>query len=194
MSRPCYEVIVIGASFGGVAALSGLLPGLSKITDLPIVVVQHTKASVGNSFADQLDLLCCAKVKEAQERECLQKGVIYIAPGDYHLLIDIDGVLQLPKDNPVQYARPSIDVLFESAVDAYGEAVIGVLLTGANEDGVAGIVAIHQAGGLTIVQDPKEAEIAIMPAAAIKTGKVDYISSLSDIPTFIGEKLDGGGS
>ena len=141
------EAIAIGASAGAVQALSRILPALPAGYPLPILVVVHVPADRENALAPLYQAKCAMLVKEAEDKEPARGGVIYFAPSDYHLLVEADHTLSLSSDEAVMHARPSIDVLFESAADAYGPALVGVVLTGANEDGAEGLAAIVGQGG-----------------------------------------------
>jgi two-component system chemotaxis response regulator CheB len=136
-------------------------------------------------FEEVLQNKCRIKIKQAEEKEAIRRNVVYVAPPDYHLLIESDKTLSLSSDAPVRFSRPSIDVLFESAAIAYGDKVIGIILTGTNDDGAMGITAISKRGGLTIAQDPKEAEYPFMVQASIKTKRIKYIWSLATIRNFL---------
>lgn len=177
-----YKVVVIGVSAGGLEALSYLLPKLPKRFPCPIVVVQHLYPQSGTFLSESLNEKCELQVKEAEEKEPIRQGHIYIAPPDYHLLIERDKTFSLSIDERVNYSRPSIDVLFESAAYALGEKVICIVLTGANADGANGMKLIKKRGGVTIVQDPATAEQSAMPNAAIATGAADFILPLEAIP------------
>lgn len=180
-----FKLIVIGASYGGINALKDLLPQLCSLTDLPLVVVQHMKLDEKKLFVNHLNQLCSHKVKEAVDNDPIKDKHIYIAPADYHLLIEPSFELSLSKDDPVSYSRPSIDVLFESASDTYQSRLIGILLTGSNHDGANGIVTIKENDGITIAQDPNTAVMPTMPQSAIDTGKVDHILNLDAIPELL---------
>lgn len=160
------RAVVIGASAGGVQALLALLPQLPGAFPAPILVVLHVPADRSNVLAPLFATRCALSVKEAEDKEPALPGVVYFAPSDYHLLVEADGALALSSDEPVNYSRPSIDVLFESAADAYGAGLVGVILTGANEDGARGLSAVEAAGGLAIVEDPALAYAPSMPEAA----------------------------
>lgn len=190
MSSRSYQLIVIGASSGGIEALTTLIPKLSEMVDLPILIVQHIKANAENLFSKRLDKLSAHHVKEAGDQEGILEKTVYLAPGDYHLLIESNKTLTLSKDDPVCYSRPSIDVLFESAADAFQSQLIAILLTGANRDGANGIAYVHDQGGVTIAQDPEEAHISTMPESAIETGKVDQILLLDQMPHYIQSLLE----
>ncbi|GIK42394.1 MAG: putative chemotaxis protein-glutamate methylesterase [Chloroflexota bacterium] len=176
-----YRLIVIGGSAGATAALSELLPIFPAAYPLPIVVVQHLHPLQDRSFIERFTGQCALTVKEADDKEVIKAGHIYFAPPNYHLLVEEDKSFSLSIDEKVNYTRPSIDVLFASAADAYGPGLIGVILTGANHDGAQGLRLIKGRGGLTIVQDPSTAESAYMPRAALEATAVDHILSLQDI-------------
>ncbi len=181
MKQP-YRAVVIGASAGGLAALKALFSGLRAGFPLPILVVQHTSADAGSFMTGYLDSLSRIRVKEADEKERILPGTAYVAPPNYHLLVEPEETLSLSADERVNYSRPSIDVLFESAVDVFGPALIGIVLTGANDDGSVGLKRIKDAGGLTVVQDPSTAEVPTMPLAAIAAvGTADHVLAVEKI-------------
>jgi two-component system chemotaxis response regulator CheB len=161
------EAVVIGVSAGGLKALSAILPALPADYPLPILVVIHLppsgKSIVAELFADK----CALRVVEAEDKDDIRPGTVYFAPPDYHLLVEQDRTLSLSSEEPVQYSRPSIDVLFETAADAYGPGLIGIVLTGANNDGALGLKAISDAGGTALVQSPEHAFASFMPEAAL---------------------------
>ena len=163
------------------AALTELLPVFPAGYPLPIVIAQHLHPWQDNYHVEHFNDQCALTVKEARDKETIEAGNIYIAPPNYHLLINDDKTFSLSIDDKVNYARPSIDVLFESAVDAYGPWLVGVILTGANNDGALGLRLIKEKGGLTVVQDPKTAESSYMPKAALEATQVDYILPLREI-------------
>lgn len=181
MNNREYKLIVLGSSYGGIEALTKLIPALTDITEVPIVVVQHFKASPHSYLAEHLNKLSSANVKEAEEGEEITEKSVFIAPGDYHLLIEEDHCFSISKDDRVEFSRPSIDVLFESAAEVYAESLIAILLTGANKDGANGMQRVHDCGGVCIVQDPKDAIMPTMPQAAIDTVQVDVIAPLDKI-------------
>ena len=187
VQRPAVDAVVIGASAGGLAALSVVLGGLPARYRLPLLVVQHVPASGPTQLAEIFRRKTALRVKEADDKEAIVGATLYFAAPAYHLLVEPDLTLALSQDDAVHYSRPSIDVLFESAADAWGERVAGVLLTGANEDGAAGLEAIARAGGLTIVQDPAEAEVPAMPLAALQRFAPDHILPLRDIHRLLRE-------
>ena len=171
-SRWC-ELVAIGASAGGLPALSALLSGLDSEFP-PIIVVQHLDPRHKSQLASLLARKTRRNVKEAEDRERITKGTIYIGPPDEHLLIS-RGRIQLAHSRLVRFSRPSIDIMFGSVAAIYGDHVIGVILSGSNRDGADGIAAIRRAGGITIAQEPTTAEYRVMPQAAIDTGCVDLI-------------------
>ncbi len=175
------QLIVMGGSAGSTAALANLLPVFPAGYPWPIVIVQHLHPLQEGYFAERFAKQCALTVKEAEDKEPIKAGYIYFAPSNYHLLIEEDKSFSLSTDEKVNYARPSIDVLFESAADAYAPWLIGVILTGANNDGALGLRLIKERGGLTIVQDPSTAENAYMPKAVLEATPVDYVLSLRDI-------------
>ncbi len=173
--------VVIGCSAGGVAALGTLLAGLACNLQCPLIVVCHTGSEDVDMLREVLMLKSALPVLEAEERHRPLPGIVYLAPAGYHLLVEADGCFALSVDDRVCYSRPSIDVLFESAATAYLQRLIGVVLTGANDDGAAGLKAIRQRHGLGIVQNPAEAQAAAMPTAAIKLAGADHILPLAAI-------------
>jgi two-component system chemotaxis response regulator CheB len=176
-----FKAIVIGTSAGGLSALSILLEKLPADYPLPLVIVQHRTKDQKSLMEEILQAKCKIKIKQADEKEKIKKGMVYIAPPDYHLLIETDFTFSLSSDALVSYSRPSIDVLFESAAISYGNTLIGIILTGANTDGAAGLQTIKKHGGLTIAQSPKEAEFPHMPGAAIDQGAAMLVMSLKEI-------------
>ena len=187
--------IAVGVSAGGLAALSTLLPALSKDFPVPVIVVQHVRADSDSFLVDHLDSLCHLPVREAVDKMDIEGGVIYIAPPGYHLLVEEGGrSFALSVDQPVHYSRPAVDVLFGSAARVWGKDLIGIVLTGANSDGAKGLARIKELGGLAIVQDPRDAENDFMPKAAIEAVKVDEILSLKEISEFLNKIGERGGN
>jgi two-component system chemotaxis response regulator CheB len=162
-----YDAIAIGGSSGAIDALVRLLPALPSTLNATVLVVLHLPRDRPSLLADIFRHRCALALREAQDKDPLAPGTAYFAPPDYHLLVDAGPRLALSVDAPVNYSRPSIDVLFESAADQYGERLVGVLLSGANEDGARGLAAIAAAGGVAIVQDPATAPMPVMPRAAL---------------------------
>jgi two-component system chemotaxis response regulator CheB len=176
-----YELVVIGASWGGLTALERVLGDLPSDFPTPIAVAQHRSADGrGGGLATLLNGHASMPVVDADDKQPIEPGRVYLAPPDYHLLVEADR-FALSVDDAVLYSRPSIDVLFESAADQYRDRVIGVILTGANEDGAQGIAAISRLGGFTIVQNPVEAERPEMPRAALRAVEPDKVLSLAAI-------------
>ncbi len=175
-----YSVIGIGTSWGGLAALTNLLGDLPGDFSIPIVVVQHRSPSsehlLGQLLQDATDL----RVSEIEDKDELTPGTVHLAPANYHVMID-RGSLSLTVEEPVRYSRPSIDVMLSSAADTYGPEAIGVVLTGANEDGARGLAQIVKLGGRALVQNPKTAEIPIMPEAAIRAVPTAEVLSLDKL-------------
>ncbi|MCP4162873.1 MAG: chemotaxis protein CheB [Deltaproteobacteria bacterium] len=182
-----YKTIVIGVSAGGLEALSAILPALPQDFSMAVAVVQHMKEDGDNYLPEYLNRKCRLNVLEAKEKYSLKSGSVFIAPPGYHLLIERDSTLSLTVDPPVCYSRPSIDVLFETAADAYGQSLIGVVLTGANSDGSKGLKKIRKKGGLAIVQKPDTAEAQAMPSSAIEIAGADHILPLTGIGPFLKE-------
>jgi two-component system chemotaxis response regulator CheB len=162
-----YSVVGVGTSWGGLAALTTLLGGLPRDFSLPVVVVQHRGKDSDQLLSELLQDATDMYVCEIEDKEPLTPGTVHIAPANYHVLVDA-GYLSLTVEEPVRFSRPSIDVMLSSAADTYGSEAIGVVLTGANEDGSRGLSRIVKLGGRALVQDPRTAEIPIMPVAAIK--------------------------
>ncbi len=180
-----YKAIVIGTSAGGLKALQKILSPLPLDFSLPVMVVQHRAPAAEDFLAFALNEACQLIVKDAEEKDPIKPGYVYLAPSNYHLLVERDKTLSLSIDPKVCYARPSIDVLFETAAEAYLFALLGIILTGANHDGTAGLKKIKEKGGLTIAQDPATAEAKLMPGSAIKANVVDKIFSLPEISSFL---------
>ena len=180
-----YKIILIGVSAGGMEALKTILFILPVDFPLPILVVQHLNASSDDFLAQFLNAECRMHVKEADEKEKIIAGSIYIAPANYHMLIEDDKTISLSMSEPVNYARPSIDVLFETAADVYFDSTIGIILTGASSDGSNGLKKVKDYHGLTIVQDPETAVAKIMPFSAIEKVNVDFILPLNKIGKFL---------
>lgn len=179
------RAVVIGASAGAVQALGDVLPALPADYPLPVLIVVHVPADRSNFLAPLFAQKCRVRVREAEDKELAAPGTVYFAPADYHLLVETDGTLSLSSDLPVHHSRPSIDVLFESAADAYGEALIGVILTGANEDGADGLRAVAAADGKAVVEDPAAAYADAMPRAAIKRTPKASVMSLEAIASYL---------
>ncbi|MBU3112900.1 chemotaxis protein CheB [Clostridium lacusfryxellense] len=181
------KALVIGASAGGLDAISTVISGLKEDFSVPILIVQHIGRHPSKYMVKYLNDICNINVYEAEEKEKVLPGNAYIAPPNYHLLVEGDETLSLTVEPKVNYARPSIDVLFDSAANVYGNGLIGIILTGANRDGSNGLKRIKELGGITIVQDPRTATSNTMPMAAIALTKVDYVLKLSEISNKLNE-------
>ncbi|HEY3369307.1 MAG TPA: chemotaxis protein CheB [Prolixibacteraceae bacterium] len=176
-----YKAIVIGTSYGGLEALKLILPSLDETFPLPIIIVLHIGNHSNDTFIEYLNSICKLQVKEAEGNETIRGGVIYFAPPNYHLQVENNFTFSLSTAEKVNFSRPSIDVLFESAAWVYAENLIGVILTGANSDGANGLKIIKDTGGTTIVQNPCSALSPAMPRAALKISKPDIRLKLEDI-------------
>lgn len=183
----CPKAIVIGVSAGAVEALSVILSKIPKNYSVPIIIVVHLPPDKNSLMAEVLQAKCLIQVKEAEDKEIIKPGVIYIAPPNYHLLVEKNNYLSLSGDKHVLYSRPSIDVLFETAADAYTNNLIGIILTGANSDGSQGLNSIEKAGGKVIVQRPDLAYASAMPQAALKACPNALTLSLEQITEYIRE-------
>jgi two-component system, chemotaxis family, protein-glutamate methylesterase/glutaminase len=179
------EAVAIGASAGGVDALLQMMARLPASYPLPVVVVLHLPENRDSLLAEVFGNRCAIAVREAADKEPLAPGTLYFAPAGYHLLLEADRSFSLSCDAPEHFSRPSIDVMMESAADVFGAGLAGVLLTGANEDGAAGLARIVQAGGLAVVQDPDEAQVPDMPLAALARTEPDFILRLAEIQALI---------
>ncbi|MGE5339887.1 MAG: chemotaxis protein CheB [Candidatus Omnitrophota bacterium] len=179
--HPPYECIAIGVSAGAMHALSLILSSLSADFFLPIIIIQHISPQSDNYTTRYLDSISKIPVKEIDEKERIRPGIVYTAPPNYHVLVEDDKTFSLSVEDRVNFARPSIDILFESAADVFGNRLIGIILTGANSDGSRGLKRIKEEGGLTIVQDPETAEVDGMPRAALEMTRVDFILKLEEI-------------
>lgn len=179
------KAIVVGASAGGLYALKKLLPALPASFPCPVLVVQHMSPKSDNYMTRMLNDISTLTIKEADEKESIKPGTVYIAPPDYHLLVETDFTLSLSMEEKINYSRPSIDVLFETASDTYRSHLMGIVLTGANADGANGLLSVKKRGGITIVQHPDDAESPAMPLAAIERAKPDMILTLDEIITFL---------
>lgn len=173
--------IAIGGSAGGVEALNQLLPALRARLPVPVFVVLHLPRDCPSLLPLIFQHLCALKTIEAEHGEPVAPATVYFAPPDYHLLIDRGPRIALSVDPPVHYSRPSIDVLFESAADVYGPRLLGIVLTGASEDGARGLAAIGRAGGTTVVQQPETAAADTLPRAALRQCRADHVLRLEDI-------------
>ncbi|MFF7110404.1 chemotaxis protein CheB [Pseudomonas sichuanensis] len=175
------RAVVIGASAGGVSALFSVLGALPQGFAIPVLCVLHLPDNRHSQLAEVLQRRLHRPVREACDKAPIEAGLIYVAGPRYHLSVEQDLTLSLSQEEPVHFSRPAIDYLFASAADAYGPGLLGILLTGANEDGARGLLQIKQRGGRTVVQDPRDAQVALMPEAALALHRPDHILSLSGI-------------
>ena len=180
-----YDAIVIGVSAGGLVALVKLLQQLPPYFPIPVIIVQHRSKEERTLLEEVMQSKCSVRIKQADEKEKIKSGVVYFAPADYHLLIESDRSFSLTYDERVNYSRPSIDVLFETAAAVYKNRLLGIILTGANKDGTEGIKMIGRHGGATVAQEPRTAAFPEMPQAAIDTGYVQYVMNLDEIRDLI---------
>ncbi|NML12626.1 chemotaxis protein CheB [Sphingobium sp. AR-3-1] len=185
MTAQPIQAIAIGASAGAVQALLRILPALPVAYPLPVLIVVHVPPDRRNALVALFQSKCPLPVREAEDKEPIAAGTIYFAPSDYHLLVEADRSLALSWDEPVNHSRPAIDVLLQSAADAYGSALAGIVLTGANHDGAAGLAAVGEAGGIAIAQEPGEAQVATMPAAALAACPSARAMTLDDIILYL---------
>lgn len=169
------DAVVIGASAGGIDALLRILPALPEHFGFSVTVVLHLPDDRDSRLASVFQQHLPMPVRQADDKMTVQAGMVYFAPPGYHLSIERDLTFSLSQEDPVHFSRPAIDILMESAADAYGKRLAGILLTGASADGAAGMARIAACGGLTVVQDPKDAEIATMPSAAIRLRAPDAV-------------------
>ena len=175
-----YAIVTVGTSWGGLSAMMKLLGGLPEKFPIPIVVVQHRSKDSDKLLAQLLQDATALTVCEIEDKDALSAGTVHVAPANYHTLIE-PGYVSLTTEEPVRFSRPSIDVTFASAADTYRSETLGVILTGANEDGARGLAHILRRGGRGLIQDPKTAEIPIMPDAAIKAVPAAEVLKLSDL-------------
>jgi two-component system chemotaxis response regulator CheB len=175
------EAIVIGASAGGVEALGLILPSLPAKFRPAVLIVLHLPRERPSLLVEIYEKRCALPIREADDKEPIEPGTIYFAPPDYHMLVERNRQIALSTEEPVHFSRPSVDVLFESAADVFGSRLLGVILTGANEDGAAGLHAIHRAGGVTVVQQPDSAKVPLMVVSALQRNPADFVLSLPEI-------------
>ena len=179
-----FHVVMVGGSAGSLEVITKMLGALTN-TKLAMVLIVHRKGSIHSSLADILNLKAAVVVKEAEEKELISPGYVYIAPADYHLLIERDGTFSLDYSEKINFSRPSIDVSFECAADVFGGRVIGILLSGGNADGVAGLKSIKRAGGICVVQDPRSALVSYMPMQALLELKPDMTLDSAEMADYL---------
>lgn len=179
------EAIIIGGSAGSLDVLIKVLPLLDSTISFPIIIVVHRKPGSDNMLTDLLSTKTNLRVKEIEEKENILPGIIYLAPSDYHLLIEKNNTFSLDSSEKVNYSRPSIDVTFQSAAEVYKDKLVCFLLSGSNADGVDGLKKVKEAGGKVIIQDPQSAAVSYMPAQAILNVKVDEVLQIEEIADYI---------
>jgi two-component system, chemotaxis family, protein-glutamate methylesterase/glutaminase len=180
------EAVVIGGSAGVLDVLRAILAALPQDLRVPIIVVVHLPARAPTALHESLASVSATPMQQVDDKEPLRGGRVYFAAPDYHLLIERDRCAALSLDEPVLYSRPSIDVLFQSASEAYGAGLLSILLTGASADGAEGALAVHSAGGVTVVQDPATCEAMLMPQSALELFTPDFVLSPTDIAALLG--------
>ena len=181
-----YGAIIIGGSAGSFKIISRVIVSLPADFPIPLIVCVHRLRNVKAGIISALSNNSSIKITEPFDKDPIEPGTVYIAPANYHLLIEQGNFFSLATSKPINHSRPSIDIAMKSAASAYSKRVLGILVSGANSDGAEGMIAIHQAGGTTIVQDPEEAEIPSMPEAALDSYKPDYVYNTDKIIKFIG--------
>lgn len=179
------KILIIGGSAGSLEVLIEVFPKLHVIDNLAIVLILHRRSTEDTMLEDLIKMKTDIPVKQIEDKIRLQPGHVYVAPGDYHLLFEKNGLLSLDISEKVHFSRPSIDVSFESAADVYGKHLTGLLLSGANADGTKGLLAIKEAGGVIAVQKPETAEVSYMPHHALVEAKPDYVLDVSEMADFI---------
>jgi two-component system, chemotaxis family, protein-glutamate methylesterase/glutaminase len=185
IQRQAISAIVIGTSAGGVEALTRILPSLPASMPVAILIVVHIPRERPSLLTDIFRQKCVMRVEEGIDKADIKPGHIYFAPADYHMLVDAGPQIALSVDDVIQFSRPSIDVLFESAADVYGKNLLGILLTGGNEDGASGLAYIARCGGTTVLQDPAEAASSAMPEGALKVMTPTHVLRLDEIAALL---------
>ncbi|HVW03863.1 MAG TPA: chemotaxis protein CheB [Vicinamibacterales bacterium] len=180
------DLVVIGASAGGVEALIELLRALPPTLRAGVLIVLHLPRDRRSVLAEVFQPYCAVPVRDAQDKDPVEPGTVYLAPADYHLLVDDTRSIALSVDELVHFSRPSVDVLFEAAAEVYRERTLAILLTGGSDDGAAGLAAVRRAGGWTVVQDPSTARVPMMVEAALARGPVDFVLPLEGIAELLG--------
>lgn len=180
-----YDVLVIGASWGGVDMLMRLMAALPATWPLPVVIVQHQHPNSGNALERILARVSRLPVRDVEDKDLIERAQLYIAPANYHLLVEDDGTFSLSIEAPVKFCRPALDVTFASVARVFGSRSISLVLTGANDDGAEGTRMIRAAGGHTLAQSPGSAEAPAMPEAAIATGAVDRVLEPEDMVPYL---------
>jgi two-component system, chemotaxis family, protein-glutamate methylesterase/glutaminase len=185
LALPRVEAVVIGASSGGIEALRTLLPALPAGTPFPVVVVVHVRRETDTPLVGIFRTTCAVAVREALDKEPVEGETVWFAPADYHLLVEANRTFSLSIEGLVNYSRPAIDPLFESAAVAYGASLVGIILTGGSPDGALGAAAVRDAGGVLVVQDPSGAEAPAMPLAALARVRPDAVGGVEEIANML---------
>lgn len=186
-----FDLVVVGASLGGLTALQTLLAALPEGFAVPIAVAQHRRPDGDSRLVELLAKKTSLRVKEPDDKDEIERRTVYVAPADYHLLVERQGAFALSVDEPVVFARPSIDVLFESAAEAYGRRLAAVLLTASSEDGAAGMAAVAERGGVTVVEDPASAASPVAGLAALARTRVQHVLPVAEIGPLLGGLAGG---
>ncbi|WP_330444287.1 chemotaxis protein CheB [Flavobacterium sp. C4GT6] len=179
------KALLIGGSAGSLEVLIEVLPKLEQLNSFALIIVLHRKSGEDNLLENLISIKTPIPIMEVEDKVPVEPGYIYIAPSDYHLLFEKDETISLDISEKVNYSRPSIDVAFESAADIYGSSLAAILLSGANADGTAGLQAIKESGGITVVQKPDSAEVAYMPEYAIENMSPDLVLDIKQILEFV---------
>lgn len=186
-----FDLVVVGASLGGLAALQTLLAALPEGFTVPVAVAQHRRPDGDSRLVELLAKKTSLRVKEPDDKDEIERRTVYLAPADYHLLVERPGAFALSVDEPVVFARPSIDVLFETAAEAYGRRLAAVLLTASSEDGAAGMAAVAERGGVTVVEDPASAASPVAGLAALARTRVQHVLPVAEIGPLLGGLAGG---
>ncbi|MBC8112212.1 MAG: chemotaxis protein CheB [Verrucomicrobia bacterium] len=182
-----YKAVVIGGSAGSFQVINKILAALPKDFELPVILCLHRLKHVRHGFVEALNIKSTKEITEPEDKETIKKGQIYLAPANYHLLLELGNHFALSTDEMVNNSRPAIDLTMETAAYVYKNKLVGVLLSGANKDGAWGMKRIKDRGGLTVIQDPKECMIDTMPVAAQKLTQIDYTLSVEHLCEFFKE-------
>lgn len=182
---PPIDLVLIGGSSGSIDVLLQVLPALRPPLPFAILIVVHRKNTADSALADLLARRCNLPIREVDDKDCIKPGTVYLAPADYHVLLEQDRTFSLDDSEKVHFSRPSIDVTFESAADVYNASLVGILLSGANSDGTNGLKAIKGAGGVVAIQQPETAQVSFMPQYALERVKADYVLDVAQLVDFV---------
>jgi two-component system chemotaxis response regulator CheB len=191
MATKRIEAIVMGGSSGALEALSTLLPALPEDCAIPVAIVLHLPPARPSHLAEVLSARTVLPVREAEDKQPIAAGTVYVAPPNYHLLVERTKTFALSADEAVLFSRPAIDVLFESAADVYRERLVGIVLSGASADGARGLSAVKRRGGIAIVQSPQASAAPEMPRAALSMVEADHVLALTDLASLLGQLATG---